>query len=68
MMGRPAAHSEVRATATDRGVVGFQAAGVPDEVLTSDAVAQELDQSSLAVLVKFFQLLDRWHWEANSPC
>jgi hypothetical protein len=36
--------------------------------MASGPGAQELDESSLTALVKFFQLLDRWHREADSQC
>jgi hypothetical protein len=29
---------------------------------------EELDELSLAVLTSFFQILDQWDREANSPC
>ena len=65
-MVRPAEHAEAPAETADRGMAGFKTARV--EVLASELVTQGLDESSLAVLVKFFQLLDRWHREANSRC
>ena len=67
-MGHPAEQSEARAIVADRGVVGFPTAGASNEVLASDPFTQEIDQASLAALVKFFQLLAQWHREANSPC
>ncbi len=66
MMGRPAIHPYVQGRPADRGMVGFDAARV--QALASEPAIPELDEPSLAVLVKFFQLLDRWHREANSRC
>jgi len=63
-MVRRAEHAEAPVGTVDRDMAGFKTARV--EVLASDPVTQKLDESSLAVLVKFFQLLDRWHREANS--
>lgn len=67
MMGRSAQPTEASVETADRGMVGCNAAKVA-RVLASDPDTQELDESSLAILVKFFQLLDRWHREANSRC
>jgi hypothetical protein len=67
MMVRPAANMEAPIGTANRGPVGFEAARV-SELLASEPVTQGLDESSLAVLVKFFQLLDRWHREASSRC
>jgi hypothetical protein len=65
-MGRPATNSDVPRTAAYRSAVGFDAASVG--VMASEPAIPELDESSLVVLVKFFQLLDHWHREANSRC
>ena len=65
-MVRPAERAEAPVGTADRGMAGFKTARV--EVLASELVTQGLDESSLAVLVKFFQLLDRWHREATPRC
>jgi hypothetical protein len=64
MMGRSAEYPVALDGTADRGRDGFGA--VTAAASASESITQELDESSLAALVNFFQLLDRWQREANS--